>query len=198
MDEGRALDRLPVLLCSASPRRSQLLLAAGIPFERGAAPQVDETPPEGVEPEAAAEEIARRKAVAASARAPGRLVLTADTVVVLDGRILGKPGTREASAGMLRALSGRSHRVATGVAVVRDGHVRSDRDVAVVTFRALSEEQVLAYARSEEGVDKAGGYAIQGRGAAFVASLEGSSDTVVGLPIAVVRRLLDSARTDDR
>jgi septum formation protein len=181
----------PLLLCSGSPRRRDLLRAARIAFEPGPGPDVDETPPPGADAPTAAEALARRKAVAAAARAPGRLVLTADTVVALGDRLLGKPESPDDARAILRALSGRAHQVATGVALARDGAVRSAVDVATVTFRALGDAEVSDYVASGEGLDKAGGYAIQGRGRALVASLSGSEDTVVGLPVAVVRRLLE-------
>jgi septum formation protein len=180
----------PLLLCSASPRRSALLSSAGIPFERGPVPGTDETPPRGLAPDEAAEAIAVRKARAAAASAPGRLVLAADTVVDLDGRILGKPGGAAEAAAMLRALSGRAHRVTTGVALAEDGSVRSGRETAVVVFRALGPDEVERYVATGEGLDKAGGYALQGGAAGFVVEVRGDRDAVVGLPLTLLRRLL--------
>jgi septum formation protein len=194
----RDREPLPVLLCSASPRRAALLESAGVRFERGPAPGVDETPPPGLPPEAAAEAIAVRKAAAAARAAPGRLVLAADTVVALGARVLGKPADATEAAAMLRMLSGRDHVVATGVALARDGTVRSARAEATVRFRPLSEAEVAAYAAGGEGLDKAGGYALQGGAAAFASVVEGDADTVVGLPVRLVSALLESFPSSGR
>lgn len=180
----------PVLLCSASPRRSALLEAAGIPFERGPAPGVDETPPPGLGPRAVAQALAETKARAAAARAPGRLVLAADTVVALGGDLLGKPRDGDDAQAMLRRLAGRVHEVFTGVAVARGTWLRSEVAAAAVVVDALDDAAIRAYVATGEPLDKAGGYALQGRAAAFMRLTAGSPDTVVGLPIAVVRRLL--------
>jgi septum formation protein len=191
----------PLLLASRSPRRAALLQAAGIPFEVADLPPVDERLPHGpggsaLEPEEAVRRLAERKARAAARAAPDRLVLAADTLVFLDGRPLGKPGSDGEARAMLRALSGESHEVATGVAVVRpgpgpvQGRLRSGTRVARVRFRRLTEAEIEAYVATGETRDKAGAYAIQGGAAAFVASLEGEADTVVGLPIGLVRSLL--------
>jgi septum formation protein len=179
-----------LLLCSASPRRADLLTAAGIPFERGPAPGVDETPRAGLPPDEAAEDIARRKAIAAAARAPGRTVLAADTVVVLDGEILGKPKDAADARAMLARLSGREHSVVTAVAVARDARVESARDAARVEFRALTSREIADYVAAGEPLDKAGAYAIQGGAAAFVARRAGEIDTVVGLPVRIVADLV--------
>ncbi|MFO0932998.1 MAG: Maf family protein [Planctomycetota bacterium] len=180
----------PPLLCSASPRRAALLGAAGLAFERGPSPDVDETPPEGVPAEEVAEALAVRKARVAAARAPGRTVLCADTTVVLDGVLLGKPADAADAARMLRALSGRTHAVVTGVAVARDGEVASGADRARVTFRPLDDVEIARYVATGEPLDKAGAYAIQGGAAAFVTRREGRVDTVVGLPVPLVAALL--------
>ena len=180
----------PLLLCSASPRRARLLEEAGIPFERGPAPSVDETPPAGLAPADAAEAIAVRKAKAAAARSPGRLVLAADTVVILDGAILGKPRDASDARRMLQALSGREHVVVTGVAVATGESVVSGREETSVRFRALEGGEIDAYVATKEPLDKAGAYAIQGGAAGFVARRVGALDNVVGLPVALVRSLL--------
>jgi len=180
----------PLLLCSGSPRRADLLGAAGIPFERGPAPDVDETPPPGVPAAHVALELARAKARRAAERAPDRVVLCADTTVVLDEAILGKPADAAEATGMLRALSGRTHLVVTGVAVVARGVLHAARDEARVTFRALSEVEIAAYVATGEPFDKAGGYGIQGGAASFVTRVAGDLETVVGLPTRIVRRLV--------
>lgn len=181
------------LLCSASPRRAAILASAGIPFDRGKPPDVDETPPAGVRPDAVAEALAGRKARAAAARAPGRLVVCADTVVLLDGEVLGKPDGAADAVRMLRALSGRRHEVVTGVAVARDRACVSGAARTAVTFRALTPAEIEAYVATGEPLDKAGAYAVQGGASAFVERLEGDLDTVIGLPLATLRDLLARA-----
>lgn len=178
------------LLCSASPRRAALLATAGVPFELGDPPAVDETPPPHLSPEDAARALAERKAVAAASRRPRRRVIAADTVVIVDGAILGKPVDAADARRMLALLSGRSHRVATGVAVARGTTVLSGLDVATVTFRALSADEIDGYVATGEPLDKAGAYAIQGGAKGFVSRLDGAVDTVVGLPVALTKALL--------
>ena len=179
-----------VVLCSASPRRAALLEAAGIPFDLGPPPDVDETPPPGLAPRAVAKALAERKMAAASARAPGRTVLCADTVVALGAEILGKPRGAADAETMLARLAGREHDVFTGVATGRGELVRSGVYAARMRVDALDGTLIRAYVATGEPLDKAGAYAIQGRAAAFVHLVEGSLDTVVGLPVALVRRLL--------
>ncbi len=180
----------PLLLGSSSPRRAALLAAAGVPFEVAPAPDVDETPPPG----AAADEVpvllARRKALACAARAPGRVVVGADTVVILDGRVLNKPGTAAEARRMLAALSGRTHRVVTGVAVTDGVTVLGGSDLAEVEFGTWTSEEIAAYVATGEPLDKAGAYAIQGGAARFVVRRTGRLDTVVGLPVPMVVALV--------
>jgi septum formation protein len=183
-------ESLRILLASQSPRRAELLRRAGIPFDPGPAPGVDETPPPGLDPPAVARALAEKKARHVARDLPDRVVLAADTVVHVDGEVLGKPHDAADAARMLRALSGRRHRVATGVAVVHRGRLESGVETATVVFRALSPEEVEAYVAGGEPMDKAGAYALQGGAARFVTSLEGAEDAVVGLPIRLVRDLL--------
>lgn len=150
---------------------------------------VEEWPFDGGSPVAYAESLARAKAEAVQAP-DGEVVLAADTVVVLDGSVLGKPGSPEEAAEMLRRLSGRRHEVVTAAAVRRSGALRCGHDRALVTFRSLGPDEIAAYAASGEPLDKAGAYAIQGGAAGFVERLEGCRDTVVGLPVHLVRKLL--------
>ena len=187
-----------LILASASPRRRELLAAAGIAFDPEPS-EVDESLPEGIEPEAAAELLAERKARAVARRRAGadRLVLGADTVVALDAPggsvLLGKPADEGEARGMLRRLSGTRHRVVTGVAVVRtrDGSIALGHETTFVRMRPILPAEVEAYVASGEWRDKAGGYAIQESADAFVVSLEqGSFDNVVGLPVALARRLI--------
>jgi septum formation protein len=189
-----------MLLASASPRRAALLVAAGIPFDVADFPPLDETPPRGPAGEPlAAPEVARRLALrkvrAAALRAPHRLVLAADTLVFLPDEVLGKPRDASDAERILVRLSGREHRVATGVALRAPGAPPEAREVsgvaiARVRFRRLEPAEIRAYVAGGEPLDKAGAYAIQGDGAAFVEALDGDRDTVIGLPMALVRALL--------
>ncbi len=192
----------PLLLGSSSPRRAALLAAAGVSFERGTAPDVDETPPPGASPDEVPVLLARRKALACAARAPGRVVLGADTVVILDGEILNKPETAVEARRMLASLSGRTHRVVTGVAVTDGVTVLTGADAAEVEFGPWTTAEIDAYVATGEPLDKAGAYAIQGGAARFVVRRTGRLDTVVGLPVplalALVRALGDVRAALDR
>ncbi len=182
-----------LFLASASPRRRELLTQIGAPFSLLDV-SVDETPSPAESPEAYVERIARAKAQAGLVRLGGRkgCVLGADTSVVLDQRILGKPVDRADGLAMLAALSGRVHRVMTAVALAS----RTTCDVRVVVsevcFRPIGEAEAEAYWASGEPHDKAGGYAIQGWGAVFVSQLRGSYSAVVGLPLCETAQLLDA------
>ena len=180
-----------LILASSSPRRRELLLRVGIPFEADA-PAVDETC--SLPAEEAVAELSLRKARAAFAAHPGCFVLASDTLVSADGVSLGKPRDREDARRMLRLLSGRTHQVYTGVSVISpDGTARTGVDASDVTFDPLSGEEIDAYIASGEPMDKAGAYGIQGLGALFVSRLEGCWSGVMGLPLYLVRRLLREA-----
>lgn len=185
---------LPVVLASASPRRLDLLRSVGLEPEVRPG-DVEERRRPGEDPLAMVERLARDKRDAVAR--PGELVLAADTVVVLDGSVLGKPGTPEVAVDMLRRLSGRVHHVVTGVAVSGPGGSTSTAVSTEVAWRTLSDEEVDAYVATGEPLDKAGGYGIQGGGADFVASLVGSRDNVVGLPVATALELLASVEVAD-
>ncbi len=182
-----------VLLASSSPRRQEFLRALGIPF-RSFAPDVDESLLGGEDPFAAAERLARSKAAsAASSRAATfegeTLVIAADTLVVLEGRALGKPADRADARGMLRDLSGRRHEVVTGVALAYRGVLVSGRDVTEVVFAPLDDATIASYVASGEADDKAGAYALQGLAGFFVDRIEGSPSNVVGLPVRLLYTL---------
>jgi nucleoside triphosphate pyrophosphatase len=189
----RTAGPLRLVLASASPRRRDLLSRLGLEFEVRPV-NADETPRPGEAPEALALRLARAKAVAAAR--PGEIVIGADTVVAADGELLGKPADAAEAEAMLRRLSGRCHDVWTGVAVVRcDAAGRVAREAVracrtEVTFRRLGAEEIAAYAATEEPLDKAGAYAIQGGAAAFVDRVDGDHDNVVGLPLTLVGQLL--------
>ncbi len=182
-------------LASRSPRRSELLAQIGVRF-RVVAADIDEAHYPGESPETYVKRVAAAKAQAvgtACVHGAPLPVLGADTAVVLGGRVLGKPRDREDALAMLRALSGRSHRVLSAIALMSGGCVRTDLSVSDVTFRRIDEDEMLRYWRMGESHDKAGGYAIQGLGALFVADLHGSYSGVMGLPLFETGRLLQSA-----
>lgn len=185
-----------LLLASASPRRADLLAAAGFAFDVQPV-EVDETPRVGEEPDEYVRRLAVEKAEAANCRASGSPVIGADTTVVLDGRILGKPIDEREAAEMLQFLSGRVHEVLTGVAVVYGGRRASFVDRTRVHFLHLSEADRRWYLASGEWRDKAGAYAVQGRAARFIPRLEGSYTNVVGLPVAALDRLLREVGVPD-
>ena len=186
-----------LILASASPRRADLLRGAGIPAEIRPA-DVDESIRPGETPEGYACRVAREKAVAISAHSAGRAVLAADTVVVVDELILGKPADHEDARRMLRLLSGRRHAVITAVALVgsagaADVSVDTRIETTTVEFAALSDAEIEWYIATREPMDKAGGYAIQGLASRFVTRVEGSYSNVVGLPISLVYQMCTKA-----
>jgi septum formation protein len=184
------VDPQPLLvLASASPRRAHILRALGIPF-RVRVSEIEESFAPGEAPEAAALRLAREKALAVAAfeRLP---VLAADTLVVCDGRALGKPASPTEARAMLALLSGRTHEVVTGVCLVAAGTARDGLARTKVAFAPLSAGEIAWYVASGEPLDKAGAYHVDGRGALFVEWIEGSASNVAGLP---VRLVLDLAR----
>lgn len=197
-----------LVLASASPRRQDLLRSAGISFQIQPA-DVDETPLPGESARECAERLAREKALAVWRTRPGELVLGADTVVVIDDSILGKPIDSDDAARMLRMLSGRFHQVITGVCLVsRSGsgssvtptnasstapgncEMRTSSETTLVTFSALTDAEIRDYVATGEPMDKAGAYAIQGIASRWIPRIEGDYSNVVGLPVARVYRML--------
>ena len=177
-----------LILASRSPRRSELMARFGIPFETFSL-EVDESC--GLSACEAVEVLSRRKALAAFSAFPDAFILAADTLVSLEGEVLGKPSGPDEAARMLRSLSGRVHQVFTGVTVMSpSGRVFALSDRTDVTFCPVPEEEILAYVNSGEPLDKAGSYALQGRAALWVTRIEGSDTSVIGLPLYLVRRLL--------
>ncbi|HEX6993879.1 MAG TPA: Maf family protein [Gammaproteobacteria bacterium] len=181
-------------LASASPRRRALLAQIGVPFDVRV-PDVDETPGSGEAPEAYVRRIAEAKAEAVWAEtfAARRPVLAADTTVVLDGRVLGKPQAPDDALAMLEALSGRTHRVLTAVALRAEAGLSSVVSASEVRFRTTTDAERRAYCETGEPFDKAGGYGIQGFGAVFVEHLSGSYSGVMGLPLCETALLLARA-----
>lgn len=183
---------MPLILASSSPRRQELLRNAGFEFEVRPS-SIREEPHPDETPETFVRRMAVEKALEVAARSPaGSLVLGADTVVLVDAEILGKPANPEEAARMLRRLSGRSHRVLTGVCLVKAPdaiEARGESDTCV-WFRPLEEIEIRDYVASGEPLDKAGAYGIQGRASRFVTRIEGCYFNVVGLPVALVDEML--------
>lgn len=179
--------RAPVVLASASPRRAALLEQIGIPFEVIVA-SVDETELPGESPSAYVERLARAKASAVAS--PHRITLAADTIVVVDDVIIGKPRDQRSGIAMLMRLQGRSHWVLTGVCVSDGSTTRALCVSTRVEFKQFDREEAIAYVATGEGEDKAGGYGIQGIGGIFAKTIEGSYSAVVGLPLTETEELL--------
>lgn len=176
-----------VILASASPRRRELMTLIGIPHEVRPA-DIDETYLPGEAPRAHAVRLAREKAQTIAA--PDAVVIGSDTIVVVDGDVLGKPRDDAEAARMLGRLSGRSHTVITAVAVSWKGRVVSDAEEVGVTFHQLSNNQIRDYIATREPMDKAGAYGIQGYGATIVARVDGDYFAVMGLPLQRMVQLM--------
>ena len=175
------------ILASASPRRRELLALLGHPFEIHV-PRVEERVDPLWTAAEAARNLAQQKALDVSASFPGACVIAADTIVEIDGILLGKPVDAADAARMLRLLSGREHRVVTGVCLQLGSRERVFSRETLVRFYPLSGEEIAAYVRSGEPMDKAGAYGIQGRGALLVEGITGDYFNVVGLPVAMLAR----------
>ena len=180
-----------LVLASGSPRRRALLDMLAVPFEVVPA-AVDERYREGEDPRAHAERLAREKAALVAARRPGTLAIGADTVVVVDGLVLGKPVDEADAVRMLMLLQGRAHEVATGVAVSNGEAIRSGVESVEVRFRSFDDAYARAYVRTGEPMDKAGAYGIQGYGATLVEAIRGDFFAVMGLPIVRLLALLEA------
>lgn len=170
-----------LILASGSPRRRELLGLFGIPFTVQAA-DIDETMDMHKYPLEEVARVSRCKALAI-AREPGDAVIAADTIVVCDGNVLGKPHSREEAVDMLRMLSGREHQVMTGCTVLYDGAQETFTEVTTLSFRELTEKEIRRYVDSGEPMDKAGAYGIQGGAALFCTGIQGDYYNVMGLPV---------------
>ena len=178
-----------IILASQSPRRRELLTLIGIPHQVRPA-DIDETVLPGERPAPHAERLAREKALALAAREPDAVVIGADTIVVLDDEILGKPADAAEAHATLARLSANTHTVYTAVAVARGGPVVSGVEAVTVTFRELSPREIDAYIATGEPMDKAGAYGIQGYGATIVERIDGDYFAVMGLALLRLTRLL--------
>jgi len=189
------------VLASSSPRRRELLTLIGIPHTVSPA-DIDETILPGEAPAPHAERLAREKAALVAERVAGEdgeaLVIGADTIVVVDGDILGKPRDEASAAAMLRRLAGRSHTVFTAVAVARGDRLVSGVEAVDVTFRAMADEEIAAYIATGEPMDKAGAYGIQGYGATIVERIVGDYFAVMGLALGRLVRLLGDVGVEYR
>ncbi len=182
---------MQIVLASASPRRKELMEMLGIENLKIIPARGEEHPPRGASPEETVIALATAKAREVAARCPAEdVVVGADTLVWVDGRIFGKPHSQAEAAAMLRTLSGRTHQVFTGVCVLRGERAMSACEESRVRFRALTEEEIAAYIATGEPMDKAGAYGAQGRGALFVESIEGDFFNVMGLPLCRLGQML--------
>jgi septum formation protein len=181
-----------LVLASASPRRQELLRNAGITFEVQPA-HIPEDPLPGEAAKDCAERLAREKAFAVARQRPHDKVLGADTVVVVDGQLLGKPSDAADAARMLRVLSGREHQVITGICLVVNGQPSMASEATLVSVNEITDQDIADYVASGEPMDKAGAYAIQGMASRWIPRIEGDYSNVVGLPVARVWRMLQQS-----
>jgi len=177
------------ILASQSPRRRELLSMLGLTFEIVTA-DIDETMDPSLSVEDAVAQVCCRKAEAVAAKRPGKLIVSADTIVVVDGKVLGKPHSEEEAFSMLQSLSGRSHTVMTAFCLYRDGVAETHVEKTDLRFKPLSNEEILAYIATGSPMDKAGAYGIQDGAAVFVESLQGDYYNVMGLPLCALVKCL--------
>ena len=181
---------MDIILASQSPRRKELMGQIGLKF-KVISPNVDEHMEGNPSPAQLVEELSLRKARAVERQADGEvLIVAADTVVALEGTVLGKPEDEREAFAMLSALSGNRHYVYTGVTVLRDGRAVTQHEVTTVTFRELEPDEISSYIATGEPMDKAGAYGIQGLGALLVSGIEGDYFNVMGLPVYRLGRIL--------
>ncbi|HCC45152.1 MAG TPA: septum formation protein Maf [Gammaproteobacteria bacterium] len=185
------MKRLAFVLASASPRRRELLSGIGLAFDIDK-PDIEESPFRGETASDYVRRLAGEKARTVLQRQSNRLILAADTTVVIDGDILEKPNSKDEGVEMLQRLSGTRHQVMTGVSIINDDRESSFVSTSYVIFRALAEDEILWYWNTGEPRDKAGGYGLQGAGGAFIEAINGSYSNVIGLPLAETVSLLRS------
>lgn len=182
--------KIKYLLASQSPRRAELMKYITDEFEILPS-DCDETVPDSIEPEEIPELLAARKALSVSRLKKDRLVIGCDTVVIIDGVILGKPHTPDRAISMLKTLSGRTHTVVSGVCICYKGKTMSFSQKTLVSFYELFEEEIRDYVQSCKPLDKAGAYGIQDKGGLFVREISGDYYNIVGLPVARLKREID-------
>ena len=184
-----------IILASGSPRRAEILTSVGWEFTK-VVPDIDESERPGESPDVYVQRLAEEKASAIARRFPGETVLGADTTVVIDGTIIGKPLDMNDAKRMLRLLSGRRHEVLTGVAVAADSDARVGLQRTAVKFAEMSPAEIEFLAERGDPLDKAGAYAVQAQAALFIEGIEGDYWNVVGLPISLVYRLVRQSLSD--
>ena len=183
---------MDIVLASNSPRRRELLGQMGLKDFKVSAPNVDESVEDGLSPAEIVEQLSLRKARAAAKKSgSGELIIAADTVVALDGAVLGKPRDEAGAFAMLSSLSGREHHVYTGVTVLRGEQAVTEHEETAVAFRTLEADEIWGYIATGEPMDKAGAYGIQGLGALLVSGIRGDYCNVVGLPVFRLGRILN-------
>ena len=182
------------VLASQSPRRQQLLQLLRVSFVVRPA-DIDEAMYPNLPPQQEVSRVSKLKAEA-TPREPGDVVIAADTIVVLQDKVLGKPADKADAIAMLRALSGRDHQVMTGITVLRDGKAATHTEITDVQFRPLTEDEILRYVETGEPMDKAGSYGIQGYAAPFVEGIRGDYYNVMGLPVCRLQQMLQEIAPD--
>lgn len=187
------IDLPNLILASGSPRRSEIMRSVGWEFTRRV-PDIDESERDGETPEDYVQRLAREKAEAISASDAGSTVLAADTTVVIDGKIIGKPIDEADATRMIAMLAGNWHEVLTGVAVARNGSVDVGMERTRVKFAPMSEEEIKFLVDKGDPLDKAGAYAVQAQAALFIEGIEGDYWNVVGLPIRLVYEMIRSLK----
>ena len=178
-----------IILASSSPRRKELMTTAGLEFDI-IVKDVDESIPDGTAPIDAAKMTAKKKALAVAVEHSDCIVIGADTIVVAGGKILGKPADKADACAMLKMISGIEHEVVTGVCITYGEKTENFASVSKVKFYELTDEEIEAYVATNEPMDKAGAYGIQGRGCTLVEKIEGDYFNIVGLPVAELNRKL--------
>lgn len=187
------IDLPKIVLASGSPRRSEIMSSVGWPFTKDV-PDIDESERDGESPENYVCRLAREKAQAVAGSHPGEIVLAADTTVVIDGKIIGKPTDEEHAREMIQMLSGNWHEVLTGVAVARNGNAEVGMQRTRVKFARMNEKEIEYLVSEGDPLDKAGAYAVQAQAALFIEAIDGDYWNVVGLPISLVYEMVKKVR----
>lgn len=175
-----------IVLASTSPRRKALMQQLGYPFETAEPENIDEKLSHKNTFEEKIMDLAYRKALSVQHKYPNKLILGADTLVVVEDCVLGKPTNKDDALNMLKRLSGKQHKVITGCALIYNSHVKTFHSVTEVNFHQMSDQEIMKYIETDEPFNKAGGYAIQGHAAKFIYRIEGDYYTVMGLPLSQV------------